>query len=190
MPTLEEKQAQMPARGSGKYGKRTAEARIPKIAVNPPEISLTRGLTTIVDIEDYALVCPYSWRAFKCPNANTIWAIATIKDSTGVWKTVYMHRLILGLTDPGIECDHKDGNGLNNRRGNLRPATRPQNARNKPKNRGTYTSKYKGVSRRGNQWFASIKSQGITRSLACQSELEAARTYNNLARECTANLRV
>ncbi len=56
-----------------------------------------------------------------------------------------MHRAILGVTDPAIEVDHRSGDGLNNRRGNLREATRAQNSRNLGLPRNS-TSGFKGVS--------------------------------------------
>ena len=62
-------------------------------------------------------------------------------------KKVQMHRLILNLTDPKIEGDHRDLNRLNCQRYNLRKATQKQNRRN----RGIQfnnTSGYKGVIKR------------------------------------------
>lgn len=43
--------------------------------------------------------------------------------------TVLMHRFVLGLTDPEVEADHRDNNGLNNRRLNLRACTHQENIR-------------------------------------------------------------
>lgn len=40
-----------------------------------------------------------------------------------------MHRWIMGVTDPEIEVDHRDNDGLNNQRYNLRPCTHLQNMR-------------------------------------------------------------
>jgi len=55
-----------------------------------------------------------------------------------------LHRVILGVTDPEIKVDHKDGNGLNNVRYNLRVCTTAENTRNKQKSKGN-TSGFKGV---------------------------------------------
>lgn len=44
-------------------------------------------------------------------------------------KTVMLHRVILDVKDPAVEVDHRDNNGLNNRRSNLRPCTHKQNLR-------------------------------------------------------------
>lgn len=62
-----------------------------------------------------------------------------------------MHRLILGLSDPATEGEHRDGDGLNNRRNNLRVATHPQNCKNQRK-RVTNTSGFVGV-----HWHARLR---------------------------------
>jgi HNH endonuclease/AP2 domain len=70
---------------------------------------------------------------------------------------IHMHREILQAPD-GMDVDHKDGNGLNNVRSNLRLATRSQNQCNKPMYK-TNTSGYKGVTwdKSRGQWMAKIK---------------------------------
>jgi len=55
-----------------------------------------------------------------------------------------MHRQILGLTDPAIQGDHRNGDGLDNRRQNLRACTKSQNGMNRPANKNNTTG-YKGV---------------------------------------------
>lgn len=78
-------------------------------------------------------------------------------------KTVRMHRDILGLTDER-EGDHIDRDRLNNRRGNLRPATRPANMQNKTPYRGA-VSAHRGVTfdpRWGGRWYAKIRVGGRT----------------------------
>lgn len=57
-------------------------------------------------------------------------------------KTVYMHRFLLNAPK-GVEVDHMDWNGLNNRRKNLRLATKSQNRANTGSKNGS--GKYKGV---------------------------------------------
>jgi hypothetical protein len=44
-------------------------------------------------------------------------------------QSLYLHRVIAGIMQPGQVVDHKDGNGLNCCRGNLRVTTQPDNAR-------------------------------------------------------------
>lgn len=57
--------------------------------------------------------------------------------SAGRGKRIALHRLVLELEPgDGLEADHIDGDKLNNRRSNLRIATRQQNGQNVPAKRG------------------------------------------------------
>jgi hypothetical protein len=89
-----------------------------------------------------------------------------------------MHRVILGLADGDpTQVDHRNHDGLDNRRSNLRTATPPQNNGNQLKRKGT-TSKYKGVSRyKGRRWRAAIQ----RRHLGIFGSEEAAATAYNVA---------
>jgi hypothetical protein len=64
-------------------------------------------------------------------------------------RTVYMHQAVLGIA--GV--DHVNGDHLDNRRSNLRAATRAQNAQNLRLARNN-TSGFRGVSRREGRWRA------------------------------------
>ena len=117
------------------------------------EIPLTRGLVSLVendDYEEYELLSLLSWRAK--PSRNTFYAIADTKEGAKDRKVIRMHRLILGAP-PGIQVDHENGNGLDNRRSNLRFATHAENMHNKPLSIRN-TSGYKGVgwSQREGKW--------------------------------------
>lgn len=96
-----------------------------------------------------------------------------------------MHHLVLP-PKLGFVPDHKDGDGLNNRRSNLRYATVSQNAQNKRKQRGKYTSRYKGVYfyKSNGRWRAHIEHLGRKMSLGYfPTEIEAAIAYNTAAQE-------
>ena len=97
----------------------------------PIEIPLTRGLVAVIDGEDYDLVSSHRWRSIK--SGKTYYAAAHIRKPDGNRTNLLMHRLILGLSDPKIQCDHIDGDGLNNIRANLRPCTEAENRRNSGK---------------------------------------------------------
>lgn len=90
-----------------------------------------------------------------------------------------MHNLILNCK--GI--DHRNGNGLDNQRANLRQATSPQNAANKRPGIG-FTSVYKGVSWnvRSDKWRAQIWTGGKSYWLGLYAvEEDAARAYDAAA---------
>jgi hypothetical protein len=81
----------------------------------------------LVDDSDFEILSKYHWILSKGKTGR----YANARIISGIDKKVSMHRMILGLTDPKILCDHKDRNGLNNQRSNLRIATYGQNSQNK-----------------------------------------------------------
>jgi hypothetical protein len=105
--------------------------------MNCKEIILSNGMTAKVDGEDFETVSKYNWYLSK--QANRFYAYAWVSG-----KNVSMHRFLLGHEAGELDIDHRNGDGLDNRRENLRVATRSQNTANSRKQRGT-TSKYKGV---------------------------------------------
>lgn len=129
----------------------------------------------VIDLSDLPLVSQYKWRLTQY-KSGYIYATCTTKKK-GKTRTIYMHRLILGLTN-GLQGDHEDDNGLNNRRSNLRPATRTQNQqRQRPHKNGT--SRYKGVCRYKDNWRAQIRVKGRRVWLGdYRSEPEAAIAYD------------
>lgn len=90
-------------------------------------VPLTRGKVAIVDAEDVALVAAYQWQAK--PNRGNWYARTTI-NVDGRRVSVGMHRLLI-QPRRGYVPDHIDGDGLNNRRSNLREATYSQNRKNR-----------------------------------------------------------
>jgi len=149
------------------------------------EIPLTQGKVAIVDDEDYPLVSQYKWHA-DC-QLGMWYAIS------GKHPQITMHRLILGLQPgDGEGVDHVDRNGLNNRRSNIRIATRSQNMANTKKSSGGradfwgLNSKYKGVTRRNGsrKWYVQIQVNGKTIHLGSyDDEMVAAQVYDDAAKE-------
>jgi hypothetical protein len=83
-------------------------------------------------------------------------------------------------------ADHINHNTLDNRKANLRPATREQNAWNMRKKLGKHSSRFKGVSllKGLNKWRARIGYNGRRISIGCYDEEEsAARDYDRKAKE-------
>lgn len=149
------------------------------------QIPLTKGLIAIVDDCDYEPISKHKWRATKTKRGKW-YAISTIRFPLGNWETVYMHRLITNAP-VGIEVDHKNGNGLDNRRSNLRKCDRFQNCGNS-KSR-LHTSRYKGVGKafrggRSKPWMARIGVRGKMIYLGSfGTEGEAALAYNKAAKK-------
>lgn len=140
------------------------------------EVPVGSSLVALVDdVDAEAVLAAGPWHPYRRP--HTTYAIAHTRKESGQRTTVQMHVLILGIRT-GI--DHVDRDGLNNRRANLRPATRSQNGANRrvPSNN---TSGYRGVAwhRRNSRWIASIQVDKRTRHLGYfGSPEEAARAYN------------
>jgi hypothetical protein len=146
----------------------------------PREIPLSQGLVAIVDDADYSLVSAFKWSAKV--DQGKAYAVHTCHKSEGRSGQLRMHRVIMGATE-GVEVDHRDGDGLNNTRDNLRFATRAQNAKNKrvkPRPLG----RFKGVYAESGKWSAKICTDGKRRRLGTFStEEEAARAYDDAAKE-------
>lgn len=114
------------------------------------KIKLSRGKFALVDNEDYAFLNQWKWFWL-----NPGYAARTIRTGKSFHK-VLMHRVLLTRTK-GQEVDHKNGNGIDNRKRNLRICTKIQNHWNRGKSKRN-TSGYKGVHwhRASKKWSANI----------------------------------
>lgn len=141
-------------------------------------IELTQGYKTIVDDPDYEELNKYLWCVW-IPSGKPYAASALGKGK----KLFKMHRVILKLDDPKIKVDHRDGDGLNNRRSNLRLATSRQNNQNAVK---SSMSPYRGIQQvpSGN-WQASIRDNfGTSIYLGTfREDYEAAKAYDEAAKK-------
>ncbi len=138
------------------------------------QIPLPNGMIALVDDEDYERVSAHRWRAKQ---GRKTWYVRS--------RRLLLHRLILELTGSTPRVDHKDGNGLNNTRLNLRRATASQNQRNRGPtvaNKSGYKGVYRPTNRR--RWTAGIKDKDRTLYLGTfESPEDAARAYDAKARE-------
>lgn len=141
-----------------------------------------KGFTSIVivDDDDFELVSKNKWHiklGYACRNGFI----------NGKRGNIYMHRIIAN-TPNGLCTDHINGNGLDNRKCNLRCCTASQNQMNSRPHKDNTLSKYKGVSRyksekqRKKPWRAMININKKAKFLGCfETETEAAKAYNDAA---------
>lgn len=143
-------------------------------------VPLTRGYSAQISEEDSALVSNYKWSASV--RKTRVYAVAYAGGGRKSSKLIYMHRLIAGAA-AGQMVDHINGNGLDNRRENLRCATRSENNANQMPMRGG-VSRFKGVwmnSSRFKKWTAEITKDGTSYRKTFYSEETAAEWYDQMA---------
>ncbi len=148
-------------------------------------IPLTQGMYAIVDPEDYERLNKYKWYASE--GGSTFYAARCLWDPvTKKKRTIKMHREIIKPPHP-LVVDHINHNGLDNRKANLRPATKSQNTINKAcvKRKGAH-SKYHGVTwqKSNKKWQAQIRAKGNPRIIGYYNdEIKAAKAYDEAARK-------
>lgn len=112
------------------------------------KIPLTRGQYAVIDDEDCLTVLWHNWHAVK--TSSGWYARSWING-----KEVHLHRFLMQCKK-GVIIDHRDGNGLNCQRNNIRVATRQQNIWNSRKRKNS-NSRYKGVWKSLKKWRAYLK---------------------------------
>jgi hypothetical protein len=118
-------------------------------------IPLTKGYETMVDPEDYEWLSQYKWRAHVI-NKDTVEKVYAVRSAkvdeyvNGKRVNIFMHRAIV-KPPPEMLVDHEDGDSVNNRRYNLRVASKAQNSANTVT---TSLSGYRGVGKVKNRWRA------------------------------------
>lgn len=142
------------------------------------KISLTQGKVAMVDDCDFEWLSNWKWNLLKSP--YTYYAVrGEYNDVLKKQKTIRMHRVILNAPK-GIDVDHRNHNGLNNQRYNIRICTKSQNMANQRYQEGN-SSEYKGVCwhNRGNKWVAYIGHDGKRIHLGSfVDEIDAAKAYD------------
>lgn len=144
-----------------------------RIEGNIAYVPLTKGYVATIDAADVPLVEGFNWCAFVTPRW-TVYAGRGSSHDDGKHLAIRMHRVIIGAAH-GLAVDHIDGNGLNNRRSNLRLATRAQNQHNRGV-RADSASGLKGVLRHAltGRWRAYIRVDGKKIHLGYFDTAEAA----------------
>lgn len=157
-----------------------------RIDGNIAHVPLTRGYEAVIDAVDAHLVSGFNWYAEidgrSDGSIRSVYAVRKRRDESGNEKGERLHRIIAGAT-PGFEVDHKDGDGLNNRRDNIRSATTAQNQHNQRIAQHN-TSGAKGVTwhRQRGKWQAQIVISKKRKYLGCFSTVsDASRAYHAAA---------
>jgi hypothetical protein len=144
------------------------------------EINLTQNAVAFVSDEDYEYINSFNW-SYRPSENGLAYAVRKGRSKTNERRTVGMHREI--ITVPcGMQVDHINGNGLDNRRENLRIACVQTNAFNRGKPNVKCTSQYKGVLRRRGKtvWEARLKYNDKAIFLGNYvNEEDAASAYNH-----------
>jgi hypothetical protein len=124
-------------------------------------VPLTRGYEAVIDAADADVVGQYRWHAVPDLRADrSVRSVYAFRTLWGSGRKTALHRLI--LTPPaGMVVDHISGDGLDNRKSNLRIASVAENQRNK-RLRIDSKSGHKGVfwSAQKSRWIAEIYADG------------------------------
>lgn len=144
------------------------------------QILLTRGKVALVDDEDFNFLNQWKWFAIKAK--RRYYAVRKESYFSGKRKIIFMHRVIL-KTPQGLETDHKDRNGLNNQRSNIRVCTERQNQGNCGLRKDNVTG-YKGVSWWEGRVVVHIKAKGKKLYIGSFPDvISAAHAYDKRAKE-------
>lgn len=137
---------------------------------------------TVVDADQHDALARHCWR-MMCSHGNR-YAVRFSREG-GLFHAIFMHRVVLGISS-GI-ADHINGDGLDNRRANLRVATRSQNCANQRKRRASAVG-LKGVTvsknRKNRRFQAQIRHDGSNHHLGYfATAQEAHRAYCHAAEQ-------
>lgn len=157
----------------------TARDRTPRVhSPGVLAIPLTRGLFALVDEADGPLVAPYKWCVLH--GSDRMYAARRVGGRRA--KQTIMHRVILDAP-AGLHVDHINGDGLDNRRTNLRLATNRQNCHNRNVLNANNKSGFRGVywNKNDRAWVAEAhdNSGRKVRLGSHHSALDAARAYDS-----------
>jgi len=146
-------------------------------------IPLSRGLQALVDDEDYEALAAHNWYAARDVKTGRSYATRMSAGGQRNRHRIWMHRVITDAP-PGMQVDHINLDTLDNRRKNLRLASRADNAKNSPL-QANNTSGFKGVCwhRRRGMWVAMVGVANRQQWLGAFADArEAAAAYDEAAR--------
>jgi len=155
-----------------------------KMVCEMRKIKLTQGKYALVNNKDFEWLDKWKWYAAFCNKKD--WHSVRGRTVGKERYIVYMHREIVGLKREDARIvDHRDHNGLNNQRYNIRICTPIENVQKRTVKKNN-SSKYKGVhwAKHINKWIVRITHNKKRYHLGCFiSELRAAKAYDKKAVE-------
>jgi hypothetical protein len=142
-------------------------------------IRLIGGREAKVSDCDFARLRHFKW--YPRPNGKTVYAERNVQ-WPGPHTTMQMHREIRGLRKGDPPLDHKNGDGLDNRRSNLRFCKGGQNTHNAGP-RSDNTHGFRGITKQGARWRAQIEVDKANKGLGTyDTPQEAARAFDAAAK--------
>ncbi len=144
-------------------------------------IDLTQGRHAIIDSEDFEKVKKYKWHLMSNKAKTHFYARCNVY-TKGKGKNIYLHRLIMNA-EKGKLVDHKDGDGLNCKKSNLRISTQAQNQQNRKKFKSS--TGYKNVVGKDRKTFRyTITVEGKRKYIGNFTKaVDAARAYDEHAKK-------
>jgi AP2 domain len=144
----------------------------------------------LIDDEDRELLSKVPWRVSHRPNSGTGYAICVFYSPKRLGEKkrkqnfFYLHRVLMGVSKRDVDVDHINGNGLDNRKANLRIANASKNGMNRSRPNKNNLSGYRGISLDKRTWFARLVVNRKCINLGrFKTKEEAARAYDRGARK-------
>lgn len=145
-------------------------------------LPLNHGRFSLIDDDDSDL-CASKWHMHTA-NGVTMYVVRNVR-ANGIRRTEFLHKVIASRKGLSGTVDHRNRCGLDNRRDNLRSASRAQNCANRSMHKNN-SSGFKGVTwhRVTSRWMARLSVDGRKRHLGLfRDPQQAARAYDIAARE-------
>lgn len=144
------------------------------------KIQLGKGEFTLVDDEDFCKLSLIKWRILKARGYTKDYVYGYISSKK---RHIFLHRFLMN-PQIGMVVDHINGDGLDNRKKNLRICTTQENSRSRRFLQKNNTTGYQGVKKNKNGWESQIKVNGKMKYLGySKDKTKAAKIYDEAAKK-------